>query len=230
MTCQLIKEGVFPSLAIKIQKIAAEIYRGVRICNQREEYIRQMSEALSTFGTKENPNIENEIVKQILKRIKQNELLSLGSIVSTGFGISVFGSSDKNEQVIRIKVRNFLNKYRAAVLYKENYVGCTSTTFAKPFLVKDDNKPRQIARDCSSLVAKEDCDRAKKVLATWDMDFAWTVAQHEIGAKFAAEKCQKSKEPESQKYCPALKKYDQDSSSNSSMSSEQNSSSVKGTK
>jgi hypothetical protein len=39
--------------------------------------------------------------------------------------------------------------------------------------------------------SEETYNRASKKLATWDVDFKWTIAQHEAGAKFAAQTCKK---------------------------------------
>ncbi len=53
--------------------------------------------------------------------------------------------------------------------------------------------PPNFDEDCRRIAGSR-CEEAKKVLATWDADFKWTMGQHKAGAEFAAKNCKSASE------------------------------------
>ena len=161
--------------------------------------------------TKKNPsNIYNadQIVqsqKETDTRVKVRELCSL---LGSHIGLHLF-DPDIDEKMITSKLKVAFEKMNAAYLYQKWYVGggklfgmnipCTDfRMFGPSSLTGLSNISRRgKASRCIPEFSAESCQKAKNRLATWDADFEWTISQHEVGAKFAAEKCKKNEDNKS---------------------------------
>ena len=115
---------------------------------------------------------------------------------------------DKN--IAKKKIANRMVRLDAAHLYNSWYLGgksilgikvpCTDIRLGGPKNLLDANRNlfdswRERPIDAIEW-SKERYDAAAKYLTVWDVDFEWTIAQHEVGAKFAAEHCKKEKSGE----------------------------------
>jgi hypothetical protein len=94
-----------------------------------------------------------------------------------------------------------LARVDAAQLYKRWYIGggsifgkdipCTDIRLGGPSDLLADNRGFMSFDSPPDGWSPERYAAAKKKLATWDVDFEWTVAQHEVGARFAGENCKR---------------------------------------
>ncbi len=114
-----------------------------------------------------------------------------------------------DQKIEQEKIRDYLKELDSAVLYRNWYLGggsimdlnipCTDLRLSGPENLKDPdltterlpyNPPSFYASSCKIPGwSPERCTRARDSLATWDVDFEWTKAQHEIGARWAATQC-----------------------------------------
>ncbi|MEZ4873748.1 MAG: hypothetical protein R2827_16205 [Bdellovibrionales bacterium] len=130
-----------------------------------------------------------------------------------------YSDPDLTEEIIAEKIKAKMAKLDAAVLYDKWYLGggtiagknipCTDIRIRGPksIVPNGNNTTRRRQRNvCGSSFSNAECDEARKILATWDVDFEWTTAQHEVGARFAAENCKKLKPGEDpiQNACNAM--------------------------
>ncbi|MCB0350317.1 MAG: hypothetical protein KDD38_03980 [Bdellovibrionales bacterium] len=108
--------------------------------------------------------------------------------------------------MLREKISIALEKMNAADLYQKWYLGggkilgqdipCTDIRMFGPKSLTDQTKGKRkpLSGSCLPNFSSAACTNAKQRLATWDVDFEWTIAQHEAGAKFAGENCKPNKE------------------------------------
>ncbi|MCB0391437.1 MAG: hypothetical protein KDD58_09100, partial [Bdellovibrionales bacterium] len=118
-------------------------------------------------------------------------------------GVSL-ADSDLNEEIIRTKTSMSYEKMNAAYLYQKWYIGggelldlnlpCTDYRLFGPSSLVKKKRPQRAnhTENCISGFSARECQKAKERLATWDVDFEWTINQHEVGAEFAAKMCKKN--------------------------------------
>ncbi len=111
---------------------------------------------------------------------------------------------DKSEKSVVIKkISNALGRMDAAKLYDEWYIGGESVAGINTPCTDHRNKgPSDLMNPNEGFMGKlfkpngwtkERYEVATKRLATWDVDFEWTVAQHEAGSQYGAKLCSESK-------------------------------------
>lgn len=162
--------------------------------------------------------------------MEQDPLLAY--LCSTAYFQSNRESVDDND--IDQQVDYLLREYDSSVLYRKWYLGgsvlgvevpCTSVRIDGPSELTSPNPDCAIkgwsAQRCATAVAK---------LATWDVDYEWTMAQHEVGARFGASQCQKenSEEPLDKKFCEILKENSEVEENTVGTSKSKGSSNVRG--
>lgn len=202
----------------KIKK--KETRRGVRVkrakpLNPEQFFIRKSIDLVQSKSCTQPPDptfadSNDKDYNQIKKNyeIWSNEYSDICNFISNKIGIPHY-DKDLDVEIVESKVKIYVEKLNAAYLYQKWYVGgeevfgmklpCTDYRLFGPSSLTDNKKTtrRRLAKRCVSGYSVEACKRAKKRLATWDMDFKWTIAQHEVGAKFAVKECTKNKEKKS---------------------------------
>ena len=106
--------------------------------------------------------------------------------------------------MVKRKSQNRLIEMDAAALFNKWYLGsldssvpCTGIRLRGPKNLNQLDNPTNLP-DSKNLCDipgwnLERCAAARRKLSTWDIDFEWTQAQHEIGARFGARVCKKQK-------------------------------------
>lgn len=118
------------------------------------------------------------------------------------FRSSLIGMQRDREMAKR-KIAYLLTRVDAARLYNSWYLGggkvlgqqvpCTDVRLGGPSDLLNASQSSFSWFHRPSGWSKDRYDAAARHLATWDVDFEWTIAQHEAGAKFAAKNCKKGK-------------------------------------
>jgi hypothetical protein len=208
MACKLINDGMGPDKAVLIQKQAARMYRGIRMCSSSNE-LEESSEALKKIFEADLKSTNSEPADIILRKLNANNFTGdckdlkgeqyefCNSVIEAFGDVSI--DFRGNQELARNKIKGRLARIDAAELYKAWYVGgykilgaqvpCTDVRLGGPRNLMDANNSVSFVGARPSGWSKEKYDLATKVLATWDVDFEWTVAQHEAGSKFAAKNC-----------------------------------------
>lgn len=106
-----------------------------------------------------------------------------------------------------------ISTLNAAYLYHKWYLGgrtfgmelpCTDARIFGPKTLLQSPRGRKVRTSkvtgsyCGSGFDKKSCMDARKILATWDIDFQWTIGQHITGAEFAKKHCSKVEEKTAQ--------------------------------
>lgn len=225
MACNLITNGFDPKKAVTVQKQAARVYRGTRMCESSNDLLEESKKFEDTIGrsAKRNYKSTEDYILDGLKYYDVNEGLCKGkeeeSVNSCKMAIEMFGEDvafymKKDPALAKRKILNRLARLDAAQLYNSWYVGggsvfgkkipCTDIRLGGPQDLMNANNSIAFITGKPDGWSKERYDVATKHLATWDVDFEWTVAQHEAGAKFAAKNCKKNRPGENpfQNLCP----------------------------
>jgi len=111
-------------------------------------------------------------------------------------------SIDEKEFAIK-KINTAISRFDVAKLYDDWYVGGNSIAGVKVPCTDHRNKgPKDLMDSNQGLMGKifkpsgwsqERYELASKRLATWDVDFEWTIAQHAAGSQFGAKACSESR-------------------------------------
>lgn len=195
MTCNLISNGFDPEKAVKVQKQAARFYRGIRICEASSGLLMERSEMERSIDLrpKEGMSVEDIILNRLAEKDEGGS--SIGYLFASARHVM-----DQDRAMAKRKITARLARMDAAFLYNLWYVGAGDVLTGKRFWCSDIRLggPKNLL-DVNSATfswfqrpkgwSKERYDAAAKHLATWDVDFEWTLAQHEVGAKFAAKHC-----------------------------------------
>ena len=207
MACKLTKKQIPLEQAVSIEKMAAKVYRGLRMCEAVKNLENYKDVFLNSVKIK-NFNDSKEIESLLFS--KWQDKMS-GRLKCEGSGlllntdcrwmdkIGILKLNSAEEKIAKQKIQTAFSRNDAAFLYKQWYLGgnqiagyqtpCTDIRLSGP---KDLLKPEN---DLLKFISKpqgwsdERYKAATKVLATWDLDFEWTLAQHEVGARFGAEAC-----------------------------------------
>lgn len=220
MACQLIQNGMAPSMANLVQQQAARIYRGIRMCQSVDEIQKQhqiQTKILEPLFKKYNIKNETELAIHTIKAFKQKKITCkyfenielpqectfLGGI---GYSPHQFESNqfDVSESEIREKMEARKNNLDAAELYRKWYFGgitvmgkkmpCSDIRVLGPSdLLKPTEGFFKLQNNSYKPEGWTDSQykMATQKLATWDVDFKWTISQHAAGAEFAGKVCKK---------------------------------------
>lgn len=235
--CKMVVNGLSSKQAVMVQKQAARLYRGIRMCESVKANLIMRKNLSKSQGDIENTKeIETKIIalwtkinqKKIKcynnigelggfgypvneqesngfnksqKKLSSEELKICETLVS--FGISNLEPSEID--IVRSKIAKAYVNYDAALLYNKWYFGgnsilgktlpCTDFRFRGP---KDLMNPdRGILSNLSKPAGWSDerYKAATQKLATWDVDFEWTIKQHEVGSTFGASICSSNSKP-----------------------------------
>lgn len=225
MACSLITNGFDPKKAVTVQKQAARVYRGTRMCESSNRLLEEAKEFENTLGksAKRSSKTTEDFIVDSLKYFdldegkctaKDDETNKICKKAFNMFGEATFVMK-ADPALAKRKILNRMARLDAAQLYNSWYVGggsvfgkkipCTDIRLGGPQDLMNANNSIALITGRPDGWSKERYDVATKHLATWDVDFEWTVAQHEAGAKFAAKNCKKNKPGENpfQNLCSA---------------------------
>lgn len=215
MACQLIQQGVSPKIAEILQMQAARGYRGLRICEITNDYVAKRSRLEKIYLAKHTgeENFHEFVIHQVIQirqQIENRQDVSDVEMLNELNNISLpMYDLQKNEEQLVAIANTTLANLDASVLYRKWFLGekevggiktpCTDFGIVDPtkLVLKDEWKDfieEKVV--CESSWPKVACERARKLLAIWKNDFAWTIAEHKVGAKFAAKVCRELKPDE----------------------------------
>lgn len=214
MTCQMIEAGMPPLLAIRLETMAANIYRGIRLCQDIEIPAQLFWKLQNNQEIKKRPHnekFEEAVIRLALTNGRQsfckkdqlnsNALCNL--LYTTG---TLMSSKDPRlDKFTTATIKTYLEKVIASGLYSSWYVNgeiagitlpCSRDQLSGPhpflkWLASQNQWPLNI---CGRGLSSETCRKALHTIKTWEVDFDWTISQHKLGAEFAASVCRSYKE------------------------------------
>lgn len=211
-SCFLIANGFAPEKAIIVQKQVARLYRAEGIC----EYSKNLAEKSALLEQKiekaaaQKKMTLNEFIYTEIKKTDHDKGCSRSADPQICKTVrDIFGHETtlfkKDPAAAKDRLDEKLKKIDAARLYNSWYVGgntfgahllCTDIRIGGPKDLLDVNHSVSFIGARPAGWTPERYDAAAKQLATWDVDFEWTIAQHEAGALFAAKNCKKENQAE----------------------------------
>ncbi|WP_413557439.1 hypothetical protein [Bdellovibrio sp. HCB209] len=201
MACQLVQNGVSPLKTTFIQQQAARLYRAIRMCESVDSAeLKFLDPKSADSSLRAVLDVQN---KKVICPLVGNSPRECQLINELGYNPVLIGSGAITPGVDEVKAKwaGKLRNSDAATLYKSWYLGggeikgqkipCSDLRVWGPNdLMKPDanffdkiSKPREWS--------VERFKSASQKLATWDVDFKWTIAQHKVGAEFASKNCKK---------------------------------------
>lgn len=209
MTCQMIEAGLSPFLAIQTQIAAANLYRGIRLCQEVDDPSQLFRRLMKDPRIRQNyinKSYEDSILTLSVKawkaqscsRIYYHQDAICDLIASTG--LPFLNNSFLSEDRFKESLQKTLEKVIASGLYTswslpEEIAGfhlpCSKSQLFGPhpflkWLVTQGRWPLNI---CGHGLKPETCKKALEKIKTWEVDFDWTISQHRVGAQFAAKVC-----------------------------------------
>lgn len=209
MTCQMIEAGLNPLLAVKVESMAANLYRGIRLCQNIElpaNLFWRLQQHPEIKGRHPHLRFEDAVIQTALKkgRSKQCQLKSTKEDVFCDLLKAVGAPLELDVPRIELRAQGLLQAYMdnmiASGLYASWHVSgeiagislpCSRDQLFGPhpfmkWLVSQTQLPLNI---CGNGLSAESCRKALTKIKSWEIDFDWTVSQHVAGAKFAARVC-----------------------------------------
>ena len=188
--CELAKCGIAPENAQTAAKYLAMMYRGIRLCPIIKRQLTQRDAILKKYDLEaDDPSFPAKAF-QYLKQTPAKTFTLQGVVIG---------------ELSDARAKNQISEMEAATLYSKWYLGgpdgkipCTGIRGGPPDLLADDHTndrtPLGSLPSGGSICQipgwnPARCSSARKKLATWDVDFRWTEAQHETGARFGAQQC-----------------------------------------
>ena len=240
--CKMAQNGMTPDQASTVQKQAARLYRGIRMCDSSKSQLQireQLKQTLQVKNFEDSKEVETKVLqvwdqknkgdfkcegmgggifgmmgtmmKNVMKDVQKEKPEGNSSLADQksmekctmlmSFGIAELETSERS--IALKKINTALGRYDAAKLYDSWYVGGGSFAGIKFPCTDHRNKgPSDLMKPNEGFMGKlfkpsgwtEDrYEVATKKLATWDVDFEWTIAQHEAGSKYGAKLCSDTK-------------------------------------
>lgn len=217
MTCQMIEAGLNPLLAVKVESMAASLYRGIRLCQKIEtpanifwNLQREKEIARRPLGT----TFETAVIEKALQRgrekscslqkIRTDSLCKLLHTVGAPFDLTV----PRIEARARALLEKYMDELVASGLYASWHISgevagislpCSRDQLwgPHPFLQWLINKTEVSLNICGHGLTMDSCRKAVRTVKSWETDFDWTVSQHAAGARFAARVCKSYPEGQS---------------------------------
>lgn len=197
MACQLITQGVSPKIAETIEKIAAWGYRTIRINQKIKEDLGRFEQSETLYRHYKSHNRASKTTFDEWMRYPQNyEPL-----------FKNFQHFEKKEKEILLD--RWLGLYNAAKVMDSMTLGGNILGLSIPHtnlslnfsedpitkkieLLKKEKEEAKMSSEKTPLTLSQERKKAAEEKAlTYLMDWDWTVKQHTIGARFAAENCKK---------------------------------------
>lgn len=212
LTCQMVEAGLRPSLASGLQELAARAYRGIRLCAKTADEYATFQEMLAepSYQKRSSKVPFDTHIKSLLVRdyfngacLKETESMNC-SLLGQIFPFIPEPPNAPSERIRDIqKIHDFVDRMVAAGLYGSWYLGghrmlkslpCTDEQILgpNPKFAQFLETMKIHVNICGFGLSAEGCKNSRKIIETWKVDFTWTVAQHRVGAQFAAANCTRS--------------------------------------
>lgn len=218
MTCQMIEAGMNSFLAVKVEGLAANLYRGIRLCQDIETpanlYRRLQWNADVQRYRYRGQDFSQAVLNAALEKGRSKACLHSGSAgvgtqkpkedavcdllktVGAPFDLSIPRLEKRAEGL----VQGYMEHMIASGLYASWHVSGEIAGISLPCSREQLFGPGAFMKwlvaqgqlpvnICGGGLSVESCRKALGTLASWEADFDWTVAQHTAGAKFAASVC-----------------------------------------
>lgn len=209
MTCQMIEAGLSPFVAIRVESIAANLYRGIRLCQQIETpaaLFSKLKKDKKIIRASLQSSFEDAVVSTALllgrskacftKKFHNDPSCELLRTLGAPIDLSI----PRIENRAKGLIEKYMNTMIASGLYASWHVSgdiagitlpCSRAQLfgPHPFLKTLVARGDVNINLCGSGITLESCKKALKTITTWEVDFDWTVSQHIAGAKFAAKVC-----------------------------------------
>lgn len=213
MTCQLIQKGVNPKIAQAIQKLAAWGYRTVRMNTVLKEELEKAEKVYTQYEVfLKNYTKENTEFRQTrrgkralpLSRPSISDWLLTNQSAREELSLNFETKSEVNDFLISLDAAKLIdqanlggNTFGLQLPQTNILLGFTGNSIRKEINLSNINSEQSetTRKRGSSFKAtpnnwdKTRFNRAKEKAQTYLIDWDWTVKQHEVGAKFAAENC-----------------------------------------
>ncbi|MBX2986302.1 MAG: hypothetical protein KF802_00255 [Bdellovibrionaceae bacterium] len=220
MVCQMVEDGVAPDKAEQIEVLASRLYRGIRVCQVSSDLLQKKESLRKAYLADQKgflPSLdEGDFEKTFRESVRRYVMLELDCqrLKNPSAWDRKFCETYKSEsfqyrdpEYAKRKAAHLLMRMDTATLYNQWYAGggevagikvpCSDIRLTGP---SDLMKPDASWLDRAKKPVRWSDERyvnAAKHLATWDIDFEWTKAQHRAGAEFAKKRCRKRAGPES---------------------------------
>lgn len=213
MTCQMIEAGLHPMLAVKVETTAAGLYRGIRLCQNIEQpawLFRLIQKSPELRKKPYSMSFEDFVLKQTLETGRSGVCAQkkIGNTNAYCQVLEALGSPNvlsipRLEERAKILIQKNIDNIISSGIYASwSITGdifgvslpCTRDQILGPhpflkWLVAQGQLPLNL---CGQHLSTESCRKALNTIRAWEVDFDWTISQHQLGANFAARKCQRS--------------------------------------
>lgn len=223
-TCELIRSGIEPDVAQRIEVLGSRMYRSLAVCGTAREVRKEEQWLESEYRNSKNMKPSDSIDIEKMRV----ELLNATKTTKCSWNKDAQQPLDKavcryanlmrgqgySPQATAERLEYFFARADAANLYDRWYFGggktpeitnpFTSKTILKSYDIPctDIRKggPANLLNGSQTGLGQWEkpwgwnSDRYQKALnhlATWELDFQWTQAQHEVGSSFAKKICKK---------------------------------------
>ncbi len=221
--CKMVASGMTPAQAVAVQTQAARLYRGVRMCTAETFMLKareNLKDKLKMKDIENSAEVETKVSQLWDEKNKGvfecgphggnwfvNGVLHKENYDPTKCGIlnefNIAGLNSVERAIALKKINARLGRDDAAKLYSSWYFGGGSIGSTK--LPCSDIRlkgPSDLMKPNEGILAKifkpsgwsdERYSAASKKLATFAVDFEWTVAQHRAGSNYGAKLCADAK-------------------------------------
>lgn len=210
MTCQMIEAGMPAFLAVKVETMAANLYRGIRLCQDIEVPAQLFWKLQNHQSIKNRPHhekFEEAVVRLALEKGRQGACTTKNITNKDPFcdilnrtGTLHISKNSQSDKLTLAGINTYLEKVIASGLYSSWHINgeiagvtlpCSRNQLTGPhpflkWLVSQKQWPLNI---CGRGLSTETCSKALHTIKTWEVDFDWTISQHKAGAEFAASVC-----------------------------------------
>jgi hypothetical protein len=202
LACHLVSNDFQKDVAVFTQKQAARAYRSITLCNSNSGLLQMKPqlEEIQTLAKKQNKRVEDYLFTKSDLLTKDCEKVAASDKGTCKFLQNTVGNEGRDSSETLERILNSLKEIDAATLYKNWFLGgktlginlpCTDARILGPENLMKGEETFEKALLQPSGWSDERYKNAKKTVRSWEIDFDWTIAQHEAGAKFAAKNCQK---------------------------------------
>lgn len=213
LACHLISNGFSKGITTSLEKDAAFAYRSITKCDENAGLLAQRPtiQALQKMAKKQNKSLEDFLASKLgLYSQKSCDNLSGDEKVVCTFLSPI--ATAKDFKVDKENIMESLMGIDAATLYKKWFVGGTTYGIDLPCTDMRLLGPSNLMKSAGTLEkvflkpsgwSDERYNNARKLVASWKIDFDWTITQHNVGAQFAAKNCSNQAAPLN--FCPQKK-------------------------
>ncbi|QDK38173.1 hypothetical protein [Bdellovibrio sp. NC01] len=209
--CKMVEKGMSPETAVTVQKQAARLYRGIRMCEANNRKIKdseQIAKSLGVSDLNDTKTIQDKVLKVWTDELDgkvdcskfDKETMQKCNLL---YQFNIKGLKKDEKEIVLQKIEGYVGQGDAAQLYSDWYFGggsiagknlpCSDVRYKGPKDLMNPNEGILGKLFKPSGWSDERYKKASQKVATYDVDFEWTVAQHEAGSAFGAKLCANAK-------------------------------------